>query len=557
MVQCPVSTLFKMKKNLIIQIVIFFSMTTSAQIISTPDKIYGQLFTDVQLAKIFPDGKTFVDCVPKRSPKQIVADYLKIKNNPAIRFSLKRFVEENFELPEAPQLNYVTKETDVKEHINNLWNVLKREKDKAVTGSSLLPLPNSYIVPGGRFHEIYYWDSYFTMLGLKESKEYDLIENMVKNFAYLINTFGHVPNGNRSYYLTRSQPPYFSLMVKLLADIKGEQVYKEFLPALQKEYDYWMLGASTVKPGQAFKSVVKLKDGTILNRYWDESTTARQESYRDDIETADEAVKHMLASTTFADGKKAEAAAKKLRLKLYRDLRAGAASGWDFSSRWLADGQHLSRIQTTDILPIDLNCLLLNLERTLEEAYRISGKENLRKKYNTLAYKREQSFRNVFSCAELHYYSDYNFITKKSTGIAAASSVMIVSYLTEPNPEGMIGHGNSTAAFIRKYLLKEGGILSTAVSTTQQWDAPNGWAPLQWIAVTALERTGQKELAKEIAMRWIKLNKEVFARTGKLMEKYNVVDTHLEAGGGEYAGQDGFGWTNGVLLALMNKYKIN
>ncbi len=224
MVQCPVSTLFKMKKNLIIQIVIFFSMTASAQIISTPDKIYGQLFTDVQLAQIFPDAKTFVDCVPKRNPKQIVADYLKIKKNPAIRFSLKRFVEENFELPEAPQLNY-TKETDVKEHINNLWNVLKREKDKTITGSSLLPLPNSYIVPGGRFHEIYYWDSYFTMLGLKESKEYDLIENMVKNFAYLINTFGHVPNGNRSYYLTRSQPPYFSLMVKLLADISTKNFY--------------------------------------------------------------------------------------------------------------------------------------------------------------------------------------------------------------------------------------------------------------------------------------------------------------------------------------------
>lgn len=532
-------------------------MTSSAQIISTPDKIYGQLFTDVQLARIFPDAKTFVDCVPKRNPKLIVADYLKIKNNPAIRFSLKRFVEENFELPSPPQLNYVTKETDVKEHINNLWSVLKREKDKTITGSSLLPLPNSYIVPGGRFHEIYYWDSYFTMLGLKESGEYELIENMVRNFAYLINTFGHVPNGNRSYYLSRSQPPYFSFMVKLLADIKGEQVYKEFLPALQKEYDYWMLGASTVKVGQAFKSVVKLNDGTVLNRYWDEHTTARQESYREDVETADEAVRQMLASTTFLNDKTAEVAAKKLRLKVYRDLRAGAASGWDFSSRWLADGKHLSTIQTTDILPVDLNCLLLNLEYTLELAYKITGKENLRKRYNTLAYKREQSFSNVFSCPELHYFSDYNFKTKKPTGIAAASSLMIASYLLNQNPEGKIGLGNATAAFIKKHLLKEGGIVSTAESTTQQWDSPNGWAPLQWIAVNALERTEQHDLAKEIALRWIKLNKEVFARTGKLMEKYNVVDTHLEAGGGEYAGQDGFGWTNGVYLALMNKYKVD
>jgi neutral trehalase len=89
-------------------------------------------------------------------------------------------------------------------------------------GSSLLPLPYPYIVPGGRFREIYYWDSYFTMLGLKESGEVGMIENMVKNFAYLIQTYGHIPNGNRTYYLGRSQPPFFTAMVNLLAEIKGD-----------------------------------------------------------------------------------------------------------------------------------------------------------------------------------------------------------------------------------------------------------------------------------------------------------------------------------------------
>ena len=107
-------------------------------------------------------------------------------------------------------------------------------------GSSLLPLPYPYIVPGGRFGEIYYWDSYFTMLGLKESDEIEMIENMIKNFASLIDRYGFIPNGNRSYYLSRSQPPFFSLMVELLAEVKGERRVWEYLPALQKEYNYWM-----------------------------------------------------------------------------------------------------------------------------------------------------------------------------------------------------------------------------------------------------------------------------------------------------------------------------
>jgi alpha,alpha-trehalase len=105
-----------------------------------------------------------------------------------------------------------------------------------VEGSSLLALPYPYIVPGGRFGEVYYWDSYFTMLGLKESDEIDMIEDMIKNFASLIDRYGFIPNGNRSYYLSRSQPPFFSLMVELLAEVKGNGVYEELPSALEKEY---------------------------------------------------------------------------------------------------------------------------------------------------------------------------------------------------------------------------------------------------------------------------------------------------------------------------------
>ena len=135
----------------------------------------------------------------------------KLKKHLPVDFSLKKFAEENFEMPASQQLNYVTREKDVVAHIQSLWAVLKRNPDKPIDGSSLLPLPNPYIVPGGRFREVYYWDSYFTMLGLKESGEIKTIEDMVNNFAFMINTYGHIPNGNRSYYLSRSQPPFFAL----------------------------------------------------------------------------------------------------------------------------------------------------------------------------------------------------------------------------------------------------------------------------------------------------------------------------------------------------------
>ena len=107
---------------------------------------------------------------------------------------------------------------------------------------------------------------------------------------------------------------------------------------------------------------------------------------------------------------------------------------------------------------------------------------------------------------------------------------------------------------IQNRFLHVGGVVTTLKRTGQQWDAPNGWAPLEWMSIAGMEKYQQPALAKTIAQRWIKLNINVFNRTGKLMEKYNVLDTNLEAGGGEYPSQDGFGWTNGVLLALIKKY---
>jgi len=497
-----------------------------------PDKIWGQLFTDVQMQKILPDGKTFVDMVPKRNPKDIMYDYGMMKGP---KFDLKKFIDANFELPPSPQLNYITKETDVVMHIKNLWGVLKREPDKQVEGSSLLPLPYPYIVPGGRFREVYYWDSYFTMQGLKESGETEMIHNMVRNFAFLIDTYGHIPNGNRSYYLGRSQPPFFALMVELLSEIKGDSIYQNFLPQLQKEYDFWMDGHDKITKGNAFRRIVKLTDGTILNRYWDDYPFPRQESYKEDVETAEKSGRN--------------------KTEMYRHLRAGAESGIDFSSRWFKDGKNIISIQTTDMIAVDLNCLLYKLELVISRAHLINGNDSMVSVYRKKADARRIAIDKYCWNKSLKFYTDYNFKTKKaSTVITPAGMYPFCVFQGKPDYLSLLAKQASEK--ITNLLLQDGGVTTTANTTGQQWDAPNGWAPLQWMTIWGLDRCGQRELARDIAKRWIKLNVDVFNRTGKLMEKYNVVDTHLEAGGGEYGGQDGFGWTNGVLLALIKKYGV-
>src|ERR1700712_1652615 len=201
------------------------------------------LFEAVQLKKVLQDGKTFPDSIPKFSLAEIEKRYNNEKKFSGFR--LNAFIKKNFNEPINLQTNYKSDTTkSVEEHIKQLWDVLTRTPNSGNAGS-LLNLPYSYIVPGGRFREIYYWDSYFTMLGLLQHGRVAMIENMVENFAYLIRVYGHIPNGNRDYYLSRSQPPYFALMVELLATAKNDEaVYTKYIDALQKEYDFWQLGAT-------------------------------------------------------------------------------------------------------------------------------------------------------------------------------------------------------------------------------------------------------------------------------------------------------------------------
>ncbi|BAE75161.1 Periplasmic trehalase precursor [Sodalis glossinidius str. 'morsitans'] len=502
--------------------------TPQDETLQSPDIMLGQLYIDVQTAKLYPDQKTFADAVPRRAPSAIIADY----QNKRLRknFNLRHFVDKNFIFP-TDRVKYVTPTgQSLREHIITLWPVLTRNDARVRPHDSLLQMPHDYVVPGGRFREIYYWDSYFTMLGLAESGKWDLVRGMTENFAHEINVFGRIPNGNRSYYISRSQPPFFSLMVDLVASQDGAEVYQRYLPQLKKEYDYWMEGYETLDPGVAAGRLARMHDGAFLNRYWDDEDTPRTESYLDDILTASEAKDRPVA-------------------EVYRDLRAGAASGWDFSSRWFDNPLELSSIRTTSILPVDLNALMYHLEHTLANASHMAGDNEAAGRYSLAAQSRKAAInQHLWNEAE-GYYADYDWLLGRLRDQLTAATVFpLYNKIAPPD------YARCTAVVIRQQLLKQGGMITTTNVSGQQWDAPNGWAPLQWVAVEGLRHYGEEALAEQIATRFLGNVQRLYNNQHKLVEKYVVEGSGLGGGGGEYPLQDGFGWTNGVTLKLMVMY---
>ena len=265
---------------------------------------FDSLFKDVQINQVFSDQKKFPDCIPLYPIDTIVNRYSQLKNSGD--FNLKSFIADHFDTT-------LIDTSFIFNHIELLWEHLTRQPDKSDEPSTLINLPYPYIVPGGRFREIYYWDSYFTMLGLQVSGRTETIQNMIDNFSYLIKQYGHIPNGNRAYYLSRSQPSFFGLMIDLLAQDKGDSIYVRYLPHLEKEYNFWMKGSNQKQKEEiAMNRVVFLKDGAILNRYYDNLCKPRPESYRHD---------YIVKKKAGRDS------------TIYRELRTAAESGWDFSSR--------------------------------------------------------------------------------------------------------------------------------------------------------------------------------------------------------------------------------
>ena len=491
-----------------------------------PSEQLGEFFERVQLSRIFPDSKTFVDLVYDEEPAKIIADYQAIRDKPG--FDLSAFVRRHFWTPaEGPTVHPAEPGERLESYIARLWEVLRHHSDETLSRSSLLPLPYPYVVPGGRFRELYYWDSYFIMLGLEADGRHHLTLDMAKDFAFEIDCYGHIPNGNRTYYLTRSQPPFFSLMVDLIAAREGEKSYLVYLPELESEYDYWMNGAAFLRDGQAYRRVVRLADGTVLNRYWDDRSAPRDESYREDVKTA-------LGSRQNPG-------------EIYRNIRAAAESGWDFSSRWLADGHHLNTIRTVSLLPVDLNGLMFHLEQTLAKTYRLKGDVGRSSRFERLAAQRQAAIRRLMWNESLGTFTDYVWQKHQSGPATAAGLFPLFFHIAT------VDQAEIVARTVRGKLLMPGGLATTLVASGQQWDQPNGWAPLEWIAVVGLRNYHMSELAETIARRWTCENIDAFQRSATLVEKYNLIQGG-GGSGGEYAVQIGFGWTNGVLRALASLY---
>jgi neutral trehalase/trehalose/maltose hydrolase-like predicted phosphorylase len=491
----------------------------------SPRALFKDLFDAVQDAQVFADSKTFADAVPTSTPEEILARFHAAQ--PIGREALKRFVEENFSLPsQANGAELPAGPLNITQHIDALWDVLTRSSSTAPPYSSLLPLPEPYVVPGGRFRELYYWDSYFTMLGLAQSGRHDLVEHMVHDFAFLIDTYGHVPNGTRSYYLSRSQPPFFYAMLGLLEPGDPAAADAHYLPELRKEYAFWMQGEAGLRRGTAHRRVVAMPDGAVLNRYWDDADTPREESFREDTE---------LARTS-----------GRVPRELYRNLRAAAESGWDFSSRWFADGRKLAAIDTTEIVPIDLNSLLYGLEQAIGAGCARARDARCVVEFTRRAAARRRAVNRYLWNAPLGVYHDYRWTQRRQVPrISAATLYPLFADLADQSQAAAV------AATVSRDLLKDGGVVTTPWVSGQQWDAPNGWAPLQWIAVAGLRRYSLSALAERIACRWIRNVDRVYGESGKLVEKYDVTATGRPGGGGEYPTQDGFGWTNGVMRELM------
>jgi alpha,alpha-trehalase len=489
-----------------------------------PEDIWGELYRSVELARIFPDSKTFADMVPLESPEKILQAYRAEK--PTGKEALAAFVGRYFTaVGAAPKIRI-----PLRAHIKALWPVLSRPPVAPMPGSSLLPVTNAYIVPGGRYQEFYYWDSYFAMLGMKADGQQPMVESMIATFVGLIERYGHIPNGTRTYYLGRSQPPFLALMMDLSAD-KESALARRRLTALQTEHAYWMAGSGCIGADGSCQHVVRMPDGSLLNRYWDARDTPRDESYTEDVATA-------------------AAAAPRPAAEINRHLRAGGESGWDFSSRWLRDGRTLSTIRTTDIVPIDLNSLLWIQEQAIARRCRELGDDSCARSFEDLAARRLTAMQRYLWNSRESRFADWDRSTRNVTpSVSAAMLVPLYAGLATKEQAAAV------ARLTRDRLLAPGGVRTTTVTTGQQWDSPNGWAPLQWMAIVGLDRYGVRQLARTIADRWLSAVSNFYCRTGRVIEKYDV-ETLSAGGGGEYVVQDGFGWTNGSVSGLMDRYGI-
>ncbi len=405
----------------------------------------------------------------------------------------------------------------------------------------LLYLPRPYVVPGGRFNEMYGWDSYFIQLGLLKDGEIQLARDMADNFLYEIRQYGKILNANRTYYLTRSQPPFLTqMLLGVYRQTKDREWLAASVEAAEEYYRYW-----TSEP--------HLTPQTGLSRYFDLGEAPSPEVLASEVNDAGEThydlVKNYFRThrvdaydvTRFYDRKRDQ-----LTPEFYKADRSMRESGFDPSARF---GPFNAAI--TDFNPVCLNSLLYLMEKEMAEISEIVGRSAEVSVWQRRAQERAERINRLLWDAHDRMYYDYDFAHKRTRPYP---------FLTTFYP---LWAGIATpeqAERVRKALPKferPGGLRTSTNRSGDQWDAPFGWAPLEFIAVEGLRRYGYHDDANRIAEKFLSMVHQEFRRTGTILEKYDVerraADIRGEVRYGYRSNEVGFGWTNGVFKVLIDE----
>ena len=411
----------------------------------------------------------------------------------------------------------------------------------SIKDQGLLYLPRPYVVPGGRFNEMYGWDSYFIEIGLLRDHDLDHAKDMADNFLYQVRNYGgKVLNANRTYYLNRSQPPFLTEMV---LDVYNKTHDKKWLadalPQIEEYHKLWV-----TEPHQT---------NTGLARYWDfgegpapEVLSAEKNA---NGQTHYELVKEYFRTHTFDDYDVTQyynRATDTLTPLFYKGDRSMRESGFDPSNRF---GPFNIDIIHYD--PVCLNSLLYLMETQIVQIFSELGRASDAKGWLDQAQARAARINDLMWDAKDGLYFDYNFVEKRTRHYP---------FLTTFYPLWVGVARQDQAALVEKNLPlfeREGGLQTSTNVSGNQWDAPFGWAPLHLIAVDGLRRYGYRDDAERIAIKWLSLIHRDFLRRGFIVEKYDVVhgssNVESQIHFGYSANQAGFGWTNAVFTKLFDE----
>lgn len=401
---------------------------------------------------------------------------------------------------------------DILNHITENLNKTIRVNTK--DDGELIGLPYPYTTPCVEevFICMYYWDTYFTNLGLIAQGNVQQAKNNADNMLYLVEKYGFMPNGNMTIYLNRSQPPFLFLMVKDVYEVLGDKEWlKKAYSGLCREYSFWQ--SERLAPnGLNFYGNYKAMNGDLVEDY-SNNFKERSGGYIPE----DENERIQIANTCMA---------------LYE-------SGWDCCSRFDFDAQHYN--------PVDLNALLYGLESAMEEFANIleNGQALL---WRERANERKALMDKYLWCKEVGLYLDWNFKEEKHSKVKSVASLY-------PAFVGMIEMLGAEEKLAQNMLLPYGVACSVKgnYKFSLQWDYPNIWAPLQYITYKAFKNYGVNSLAKEIAKRYINLIEDNFKSTGNLWEKYDGVTGKVADQ--DYKAPTMMGWTAGVYLKFLEELK--